>query len=65
MLQSVRFPHHTFSVLLTSNMSKSEQKSIAFENAAELSEWLMNHHQRSSEVWVQIFKKGFGKPSVT
>jgi uncharacterized protein YdeI (YjbR/CyaY-like superfamily) len=46
-------------------MSKSDRDSIAFQNAAELSEWLMSHHQRSSEVWVQIFKKGSGKQSVT
>ena len=46
-------------------MSKSEQDSIAFQTAAELSEWLMSHHQRSSEVWVQIFRKGSGKQSVT
>jgi uncharacterized protein YdeI (YjbR/CyaY-like superfamily) len=46
-------------------MSTSDRRPIAFRNAAELSEWLMDHHQRSSEVWVQIFKKGTGKPSVT
>lgn len=46
-------------------MSQSKHESIAFRNAAELSEWLMNHHQHSSEVWVQIFKKGSGTPSVT
>lgn len=46
-------------------MSKSKQDSIAFQNAAELSEWLMGHHQCSSEVWVQIFNKGAGKQSVT
>jgi uncharacterized protein YdeI (YjbR/CyaY-like superfamily) len=46
-------------------MSKSEQDSVSFGNAAELSEWLMNHHQHSSEVWVRIFKKGSGRQSVT
>lgn len=46
-------------------MSKSDRDSIAFQNTAELSEWLMSHHQRSSEVWVQVFKKGSGKQSVT
>lgn len=43
----------------------SDRNPIAFENAADLGEWLMNHHQRSSEVWVQIFKKGSGRKSVT
>lgn len=46
-------------------MTKNDQDSIAFQSAAELGEWLMNHHQRSSGVWVQIFKKGSGKQSVT
>jgi uncharacterized protein YdeI (YjbR/CyaY-like superfamily) len=46
-------------------MSTSDRRPIAFRNAAELSDWLMSHHRRSSEVWVQIFKKGTGKPSVT
>jgi uncharacterized protein YdeI (YjbR/CyaY-like superfamily) len=46
-------------------MSKSDRHSIAFQNAAELSEWLMSHHRHSSEVWVQIFKKGSGRRSVT
>ena len=46
-------------------MSQSKQEPIAFRNAAELSEWLMSHHQHSSEVWVRIFKKGSGQQSVT
>ncbi|CAM3947722.1 Bacteriocin-protection protein [Bordetella tumbae] len=46
-------------------MSQSKHETIAFRNSAELSEWLMSHHQHSSEVWVQIFKKGSGKQSVT
>ena len=46
-------------------MAKNERKPIAFQDAAELSEWLVNHHQRSSELWVHIFRAGSGKPSVT
>ena len=46
-------------------MAKSNPNPIAFENAAELSEWLIDNHQRSSEVWVQIFKIRSGKQSVT
>jgi uncharacterized protein YdeI (YjbR/CyaY-like superfamily) len=46
-------------------MSTSDRRPIAFRNAAELGDWLMSHHRRSSEVWVQIFKKRSGKPSVT
>ncbi|MCB1499471.1 MAG: YdeI/OmpD-associated family protein [Bauldia sp.] len=46
-------------------MANSEQELMAFRNAAELGAWLMRHHQRSGGVWVQIFKKGSGTPSVT
>jgi uncharacterized protein YdeI (YjbR/CyaY-like superfamily) len=46
-------------------MSRSEKDSIAFQSAAELSAWLMSHHQRSSEVWVRISRKGSGQQSVT
>lgn len=46
-------------------MSRSERDSIAFKSAAELSAWFTSHRQRSSEVWVKIFRKGSGKPSVT
>src|SRR5215203_2503706 len=31
----------------------------------ELGEWLAKHHQSNSELWVQIFKAGWGRPSVT
>jgi len=46
-------------------MPKDEQDSIAFKNPAQLSAWLTRHHLRSGGIWVQIFKKGSGKPSVT
>jgi uncharacterized protein YdeI (YjbR/CyaY-like superfamily) len=44
---------------------KSERLPLAFQNAAELGDWLASHHQRSSELWVQIFKAGSGRRSVT
>ena len=46
-------------------MPKTEHDSIAFRDAAELSAWLTGNHQRSSGIWVRIFKKGSGEPSVT
>lgn len=46
-------------------MSKSKHDSIAFQSAAALSDWLTNHHQSHTEVWVRIFKKASGTPSVT
>lgn len=46
-------------------MSNKRTDSIVFQSTAALSEWLMIHHQHSSEIWVRIFKKGSGQPSVT
>lgn len=46
-------------------MTKTVPKSIAFADAAELGAWLADHHDRCSELWVQIFKAGSGKRSVT
>jgi uncharacterized protein YdeI (YjbR/CyaY-like superfamily) len=46
-------------------MPKNDRKPIAFQDAAELGKWLATHHQRSSELWVHIFKAGSGKRSVT
>lgn len=52
-------------VLLTQGMAKNERKPMAFQNAADLGQWLARHHQSSSELWVHIFKAGSGKRSVT
>jgi len=38
---------------------------MAFRDPAELGDWLAEHHQSRSELWVQIFKAGSGFPSVT
>lgn len=38
---------------------------VAFRNAQELGEWLESHHQSRNELWVQVFKAGSGKQSVT
>ena len=46
-------------------MPKNDRKPIAFQDTAELGKWLATHHQRSSELWVHIFKAGSGKRSVT
>ncbi len=46
-------------------MSNTERRPLAFQDAHELGEWLAQHHRRSTELWVQIFKAGSGKPSVT
>ncbi|GJD96278.1 hypothetical protein OCOJLMKI_3498 [Methylobacterium iners] len=38
---------------------------MAFRDAHELGKWLAQHHRSSTELWVQIFKAGSGKSSVT
>jgi uncharacterized protein YdeI (YjbR/CyaY-like superfamily) len=38
---------------------------MVFREARELAEWLVEHHHSSSELWVQIYKAGSGRPSVT
>ena len=50
---------------LLQGMTKTERRPLAFQDARELGEWLAKHHQSSSELWVQIFKAGSGRPSVT
>ena len=37
----------------------------AFETPADLDRWLAAHHQHARELWVRIFKKESGTPSVT
>lgn len=37
----------------------------AFEDATALDAWLNAHHRSETELWVRIFKKGSGTPSVT
>jgi len=59
------FPSGVLPVLLTGGMAKNERKPIAFQDAAELGDWLMSHFQHSSELWVHIFKAKSGRRSVT
>src|SRR3954453_16440962 len=50
---------------LLQGMAQTERRALAFRDAGELGGWLAKHHQSSSELWVQIFKAGSGRPSVT
>jgi uncharacterized protein YdeI (YjbR/CyaY-like superfamily) len=36
-----------------------------FRSAAEFEKWLSKHHDRESELWLRIYKKGSGQPTVT
>lgn len=46
-------------------MTIPQPEAIAFERSAALSDWLMKHHEVSSELWVRIYKAGSGQPSIT
>src|SRR5215208_5250851 len=50
---------------LLQGMTNTERRRLAFQDARKLGEWLAKHHRSSSELWVQIFKAGSGRPSVT
>ena len=41
------------------------KKIKSFRSAAELERWLGKHHDREDELWLRIFKKDSGKPTVT
>ena len=36
-----------------------------FRNAEALREWLQKHHDKETELWVGMYKKSTGKPSIT
>ena len=46
-------------------MVPDEKKIRAFRNEAAFDRWLRANHGRESEVWLRIYKKGSGKPSLT
>ena len=37
----------------------------SFRSALEFERWLSKHHDRENELWLRVFKKGSGKPTVT
>ncbi|MEM9063869.1 MAG: YdeI/OmpD-associated family protein [Planctomycetota bacterium] len=41
------------------------KKTIAFASPKDLAEWLKRNHAKEQELWVKIFKKASGIPSVT
>lgn len=43
----------------------SELPILAFTSADELHVWLAHHHAESGGIWLRIFKKGSGVPSVS
>lgn len=41
------------------------REAIPFETRDQLEKWLKTNHQTERELWVRLFKKDSGKPSVT
>jgi uncharacterized protein YdeI (YjbR/CyaY-like superfamily) len=41
------------------------KKIKAFKTEQAFDAWLQSHHDRETEIWVRIYKKGSGKPTVT
>lgn len=46
-------------------MIENERRPLAFADAQSLGDWLDQHHQTDSELWVRIYRAGSGTPSVT
>jgi uncharacterized protein YdeI (YjbR/CyaY-like superfamily) len=42
-----------------------DEPTLAFETPRQWEAWLAKNHERSSGVWLRIYKKGSGQPSVT
>jgi uncharacterized protein YdeI (YjbR/CyaY-like superfamily) len=46
-------------------MAGKERRPLAFRDSGALGDWLAEHHESRTELWVRIFKVGSGTPSVT
>ena len=40
-------------------------KPVFFETAADFRAWLEANHESADELWVGLYKKGSGRPSIT
>lgn len=45
--------------------ARAQQPIIAFASAAEFGKWLTKHHAAHPGIWIRIYKKGSGRPTVT
>ena len=41
------------------------KKIKSFRSAAEFEQWLSKHHDRETEIWLRVYKKDSGQPTVT
>ena len=46
-------------------MIADPRRILTFESEAAFEKWLAAHHDSEPEVWIRVFKKGSGLPSVT
>jgi len=46
-------------------MAVEPRNLVFFPTPGDLRAWLVEHHQRETELWIGRYKKGSGKPSVT
>ncbi|MBE1300166.1 MAG: hypothetical protein GJ680_09700 [Alteromonadaceae bacterium] len=44
--------------------SPSNENTLPFETAKDLNHWLSKNHSQETELWVKVYKKGSGIPSV-
>jgi uncharacterized protein YdeI (YjbR/CyaY-like superfamily) len=47
------------------SMSPDPSTVKTFRTAAALATWLRRHHARETELWIRVYKKGSGVPTVT
>jgi len=47
------------------DLEADPKKTLTFASSNDLDQWLKENHSTESELWVKIFKKGSGLPSVT
>lgn len=40
-------------------------ETLSFRSPSEFRKWLAGHHRQSDGIWLRIFKKGSGEPTVT
>lgn len=59
---TARHPADAFMVIRKTTLSFDAQ---AFETPRELERWLQSNHESKRELWVRIFKKASGAPTVT
>lgn len=50
---------------MQNELNQDQNKGATFAKATQLEQWLEKHHESETELWVRIYKKKSGVPSVT